>query len=69
MADPPRNEQPARDHGASPQRPPDDLAAEAERVRTPRTPLLALSGVWLAVAAVVALVAAVALMLYFLYGQ
>ena len=42
--------------------------AEAERARTPRTPLLALAGVWLAVAAVVALVVAVALTLYFVYG-
>jgi hypothetical protein len=33
-----------------------DLAAEAERARTPRTPFLALAGVWLVVAAVVAIV-------------
>jgi hypothetical protein len=54
MADGPRKE------------PPDDLAAEAERARTPRTPLLALTGVWLAVAGVVVVVlVAVALALYF----
>ena len=68
MADHPPNEQPARDPDARRDRPPDDLAAEAERARTPLTPLLALSGVWLAVAAVVAIVAAVALTLYFVYG-
>jgi hypothetical protein len=44
----------------------DDLAAEVERARTPRTPLLALTGVWLAVAAtVVAILVVVALTLYF----
>jgi hypothetical protein len=66
VADRPRNEQPARDPGARPERSPDDLAAEVERTRTPRTPLLALTGVWLAVAAVVLIVVAVvALALYF----
>ena len=45
--------------------PPDDLAAEAERARTPRTPLLAFAGVWLTVAAVVVVVlVAVVLTLY-----
>jgi|Tabmets5t2r1_1033131.scaffolds.fasta_scaffold272727_1 hypothetical protein len=54
MADPPGTE------------PPDDLAAEAERARTPRTPLRALAGVWLTVAAVVAVIlVAIALTLYF----
>ena len=52
MADAPRTQQ------DQPERIP-DLAAEAERGRTPRTPFLALGGVWLAVAAVVALVALV----------
>ena len=65
MSDP-GNEQPASDRRARTERPPDDLAAEAERVRTPRTPVFALTGVWLAVLAVVALVlAVVALTLYF----
>jgi hypothetical protein len=58
-----------RDENTAPNRaarPPDDLADEAERARTPRTPLLALTGVWLAVAITVALVlAVVALTLYF----
>ena len=42
-----------------------DLAAEAERARTPRTPFVALAGVWIAVANVVALLLALALTLYY----
>jgi hypothetical protein len=64
----PRNEQPTRDPDPRPERPPDDLAAEAERTGTPRTPLLALTGVWFAVAAVVLVVLAIALTLYFVSG-
>jgi hypothetical protein len=37
-------------------KPPDDPAAEAERTWTPRTPLRALSGVWLSVEATVVVV-------------
>ena len=44
-----------------------DLAAEAERGRTARTPFLALAGVWLAVVAVVAVVLALALIAYFVW--
>jgi hypothetical protein len=62
----PGKENGAADPVAQPARPMDDLAAEAERARTPRTPLLALTGVWLAVAAtVVAVLAVIALTLYF----
>lgn len=65
MSDP-GNEQLTSDRAARPERPPDDLAAEAERARTPRTPLFAITGVWLAVLAVVLLVLAVVLLtLYF----
>jgi hypothetical protein len=43
-----------------------DLADELERARTPRTPLLALTGVWVAIAVtVVVVLAVVALALYF----
>jgi len=45
-----------------------DLAAEAERGRSPRTPFLALTGVWLTVFAVVAVVLALALTVYFVSG-
>jgi hypothetical protein len=49
-------------------RPVEDLAAEAERARTPWTPLRALAGVWLAVAAVVAIVIAVIVVVLTLYA-
>jgi uncharacterized membrane protein len=45
-----------------------DLAAEAERGRSARTPLIAVTGVTLAVGVVVAIVLAVALILYFALG-
>jgi hypothetical protein len=45
-----------------------ELAAEAERGRSDRTPLLAISGVTLLVGVVVAVVLAVALILYFVLG-
>ena len=54
--------------GTNPDRSRVDLAAEAERSRTPRTPFLALAGGWLAVAAVVVIIVAVALTLYLVYG-
>lgn len=66
MAEPPSKDNGGRDPAAKPARTTDDLAAETERARTPRTPLLALTGVWLVAAAtVVAILVAVALTLYF----
>jgi hypothetical protein len=66
VSEPREAEKDARDRrGAAP--PIADLAAEAERGRTARTPFTALAGVWLAVAVVVAVVLAVALSLYFVY--
>ena len=44
-----------------------ELAAEAERGRTARTPFLALAGVWLVVAAAVAVILALALIAYFVW--
>jgi hypothetical protein len=65
MADP-SSEEPAAERSAAVPAQPEDLAAEAERALTPRTPALALAGVWLVVAAVVAVVLlAVGLTLYF----
>jgi hypothetical protein len=65
VADPRDENGAARDRAARSPRPVGDLADEVERARTPRTPLLALTGVWLAVAITVALVlAVVALTLY-----
>ena len=58
------------DHGARRAPRADDLADEVERARTPRTPLLALTGVWLTIAVVFLLIlAAVMLTLYFVYGD
>jgi hypothetical protein len=44
------------------------LATEAERARTPRTPALALAGVWVVVAAVVVVVVALTFIVYFAWG-
>jgi hypothetical protein len=65
----PRDENGARDREARRPQPVGDLADEVERARTPRTPLRALTGVWLTVGVTVALVLAmVALTLYFVSG-
>lgn len=45
-----------------------DLAAEAERGRSPRTPLLALTGVTLALSVIFAILVTITLVLYFVYG-
>jgi hypothetical protein len=45
-----------------------ELEAEAERGRSPRTPLLALTGVTVVVGIIFAVLVAVALVLYFAYG-
>jgi hypothetical protein len=45
-----------------------DLAAEVERGRSPRTPLLALTGVTVFIGMVFAVLVTIALVLYFVYG-
>ena len=45
-----------------------ELATEAERARTPRTPVLALAGVWIVVAFVVAIGVALTFIAYFAWG-
>jgi hypothetical protein len=45
-----------------------ELEAEADRGRSPRTPLLAITGVTVVVAVIFAVLVAVALVLYFAYG-
>jgi hypothetical protein len=45
-----------------------ELEAEADRGRSPRTPLLALTGVTVVVGMIFAVVVTVALILYFAYG-
>jgi hypothetical protein len=45
-----------------------DLAAEADRGRSARTPAIALTGVSIAVGVIVAIILAIAIALYFIYG-
>jgi hypothetical protein len=45
-----------------------ELEAEADRGRSPRTPLLALTGVTVVVGVIFAVLVTVALILYFAYG-
>ena len=46
----------------------DELATEAERARTPRTPVLALASVWIVIAVVVAIVVALTFIVVFAWG-
>jgi hypothetical protein len=45
-----------------------ELEAEVERGRSPRTPLLALTGVTVVISVIFAVLVTVALVLYFAYG-
>jgi hypothetical protein len=45
-----------------------ELAAEAERGRSPRTPLLALTGITLLLSIIFAVLVTISLVLYFVYG-
>ena len=45
-----------------------DLAAEAERGRSPRTPLIALTGITVLISVIFAVLVTVTLVLYFAYG-
>jgi hypothetical protein len=45
-----------------------ELEAEAERGRSPRTPLIALTGVTVVISVIFAVLVTVALILYFAYG-
>jgi hypothetical protein len=45
-----------------------ELEAEAERGRSPRTPLLMLTGVTVVISVIFAVLVTVALVLYFAYG-
>ena len=45
-----------------------ELEAEAERGRSPRTPLLALTGITVLLSVIFAVLVTVALVLYFAYG-
>ena len=45
-----------------------DLAAEVDRGRSPRTPLLAITGITLVVGVAFAILVTITLVLYFVYG-
>jgi hypothetical protein len=45
-----------------------DLAAELDRGRSPRTPLLAITGVSLVIGVAFTILVTIALVLYFVYG-
>jgi hypothetical protein len=68
MADPLANVKDAASSAAHPVDTAKDLASEAERGRSPRTPLIAITGVTLFVGVIFVIVLAVALTLYFVYG-
>jgi hypothetical protein len=68
MADPVSNLKDAASSAAHPVETAKDLAAEADRGRSPRTPLIAITGVTVVVGVIFVLFLAVALTLYFVYG-
>jgi hypothetical protein len=45
-----------------------ELEAEAERGRSPRTPLIAITGITIVIGVIFAVLVTVALVLYFAYG-
>ena len=59
---------PENGSASHPRRRGDDLATEAERARTPRTPVLALAGVWIVIAIVVTIVVALTFIVSFAWG-
>ena len=68
MADPVSNVKDAVSSAAHPVETAKDLAGEAERGRSPRTPLIAITGVTLVVGVIFVIMLAAALTLYFVYG-
>jgi hypothetical protein len=68
MADPASNLKDAASSAAHPVETAKDLAAEADRGRSPRTPLIAITGVTVFVGVIFVIVLAVALTLYFVLG-
>jgi hypothetical protein len=68
MAEPIEKVREAASSAAHPVETAKDLAAEADRGRSPRTPLIALTGVTLVVGVLFVLLVTVALVLYFVYG-
>ena len=67
MTDPVEKVKDAASSAAHPVETAKDLAAEAERGRSPRTPLIAITGVTLVIGVVFASVVTIGLVLYFVY--
>jgi hypothetical protein len=68
MADPVEKVKDAATSAVHPVETAKELAAEAERGRSPRTPLIALTGVTLFVGVIFAVVVTIGLVLYFVFG-
>ena len=68
MADPIEKARDAASSAAHPVETAKELAQEADRGRSPRTPLIALTGVTLFVGVAFAILVTIALVLYFVYG-
>jgi hypothetical protein len=68
MADPVEKVKEAASSAVHPVETARDLAAEADRGRSARTPLIALTGVTLFVGVIFAVLVTIALVLYFAYG-
>ena len=68
MAEPVTRAKDAASSAAHPVETAKDLAAEADRGRSPRTPLIAITGVTVFVGVIFVIVLAVALTLYFVLG-
>jgi hypothetical protein len=68
MADQLEKAKEVADAAAHPVKTTKELAAEAERGRSPRTPVIAITGVTIVVGVVVVLLMTVSLVLYFVYG-
>ena len=68
MADPVEKVKDAASSAAHPVETAKDLAAEADRGRSPRTPLIAITGVTLVIGVIFAVLLTIGLVLYFVYG-
>jgi hypothetical protein len=68
VADPVEKVKDAASSAAHPVETAKDLAAEADRGRSPRTPLIAITGVTLVIGVIFAVLLTIGLVLYFVYG-
>jgi hypothetical protein len=68
VADPVEKVKEAAESAAHPVETAKELAAEADRGRSPRTPLIVITGVTLFIGVIFAVLVTAALVLYFVYG-